>query len=120
MKQHGYPPPRPRAEGAGVIAVERFERYESSEGFVAVPDADGEIFVFGGRPDTIVLTARVADALVTLTDRIGRGAHELVVLAGETVDTRISRERVIARERVAAGGSELFVVGKWAEPTSLR
>jgi hypothetical protein len=102
-----------------LIAPERFERYESNEAFFDLPDTDTEVFVFGGRPDTIELTARVADALVTLTDRIGRGAHELIVLAGTTLETKISRERVVARERAAAGGSQLFVVGKWAQPTSL-
>lgn len=116
MNDRGFPAPRPRPAGAAAGTAEKYERYESTDSFIAVADADAEIITFSGKPDAITLTARVADALVTLTDRMNRERHVVVVLAGTTIDTYISRERVLARERTAGGGAELHVVGKWAEP----
>lgn len=115
-KHHGFPAPRGRPLGPPAAVAEKYDRYDGTDGFVAVADTDTEVIVFSGKPDNIVLTARVGDALVTLTDRVGREQAEIVVLAGATVETRISRERVVARERVAAGGAELAVIGKWAAP----
>ncbi len=118
MKHADYPAPRPRPEGARPGLVEKYERYQSTEGFLAVADTDTEVITFAGRPDSIVLTARVADAIVTLRSRWGSETDEFPVLAGATLETRLSAEVVFARERVAAAGAELFVVGKWAQPTA--
>jgi hypothetical protein len=95
--------------------VEKYGRYQSTAGFVAVADVDTDVISFAGRPDSIVLQARVADVLVTLTDELDRETHVIAVVAGEPIETHIGRRRVVARERVAAGGAELFVLGKWAE-----
>jgi len=112
----GFPSPRPRAHGAPLVLGEKFERYESTNGFVAVADTDDEIITFSGKPDCIVLKALVANVLATLTDRLDRQTHVIPVGIGETVTTYISAERVRARENVAGGGATLSVVGKWAEP----
>lgn len=112
---HGYPAPRLREAGPEPVTTEKFGRYEATAGFVAVADTDTEVITFSGRPDSIVLQARVADALVTLRSRAGSETHVIPVVAGAPVETHIAREVVIARERVAAGGAELSVIGKWAE-----
>jgi len=115
----GYPVARPRATGAAAITVEKYERYEATAGFVAVADTDTEVITFSGRPDSIVLHALVGAVLVTLTDRLDRETHVIPVGIGETIETHIGRERVLARENVAAAGATLSVVGKWAAPADV-
>lgn len=115
MKDHGFPEARPREVGPPSLIGEKYERYESTAGFVAVADTDTEVITFSGRPDSIVLSALVGAVLVTLTDRLNRESHVIPVRIGETIETHISRERVLARENVAAAGATLSVVGKYAE-----
>jgi hypothetical protein len=105
--------------GAPAMTVEKYERYESTVGFVAVADDDAEVITFSGRPDSIVLHALVANCLVTLTDRLNRQTHVIPVGIGETIETHVAAERVLARENVAGGGATLSVVGKWAEPADV-
>jgi hypothetical protein len=116
MAHWGFPSPRARARGAPTLIGEKYERYESTAGFVAVADTDTEVITFSGRPDSIVLHALVGAVLVTLTDRLDRQTHVIPVGIGETIETHIAAERVLARENVAAAGATLSVVGKWAEP----
>jgi hypothetical protein len=95
---------------------ERYGRYEATAGFVAVANDDATVITFSGRPDSIVLHALVGAVLVTLTDRLDRQTHVIPVGIGETLETHIAAERVIARENVADAGATLSVVGKWALP----
>lgn len=110
------PEARERARGAPVAIGERFERYEATDGFVAVANTDTEVITFSGKPDCIVLHALVGAVLVTLTDRLNRQTHVIPVGIGETLTTYVAAERVVARENVADAGATLSVVGKWAEP----
>jgi hypothetical protein len=94
---------------------ERAERYEGPDAPVQLTTSDAEVIAFSGLPDSILVTAHVQDAIVTLTDELGRDGYPIRVPAGTTVETRIARRRVVARA-VAAGGL-LTVVGRyWDRP----
>jgi hypothetical protein len=86
-------------------------------GPVALTTSDAEVVKFSGVPDSILLAAHAQDAIVTLTDELGRDGYPIRVPAGTTVETRIARRRVVARS-VAAGGL-LTVVGRyWDRPAA--
>ncbi len=108
-----YPTLRTRVEPVSDFPYERYERYETTEGLVTVGDADAQIIAFSGTPDSIVLRATTFDALVTLTNRAGQESHEILVVAGDRVETHLSRDRVLARNRVAGSAALLYVEGKW-------
>lgn len=114
-KDLGYPESRPRAVGALPAAALKYERIDGPASPVTVGDTDAEVFRFSGRPDTIMLAARAFSALVTLTDRLGREATTLLVPAGQSIETYIARDVVIARNAVAGSAAILSIVGKWAE-----
>ncbi len=109
-----YPEQRGRAPSPfPPAAPEKFERYESN-GETTLGDTLAEVIVFSGKPDVITLSARAFPALFELGDRLGSETHLILVNAGTTVETRISRERVRARNAVAASNAIVNVVGKWA------
>jgi hypothetical protein len=94
---------------------EKYERYEASAE-TATTDTDAVLIDFSGRPDCIVLTARTAGALFTISDRHGRERSSIAVLAGTSQETHIGRERVLVRSLVAGTPASAHALGKWAEP----
>jgi hypothetical protein len=96
--------------------VERFHRYESTDGEVTLGDTDAEVFVFSGEPDLIVLTARTNGALFTLSDRVTHEEHAITVLAGQSLEVRLPRQRVLGRNLVGAANASVSVCGFYVEP----
>jgi len=109
---HGFPAPRARPRAWAPVTHETFHRYETN-GETTLGDTDAEVWTFSGRPDSITISARAFPALVTLTDRLSRTESTILVQVGAPLDTRISRERVIARNAIAGSNAVLNVVGKW-------
>jgi len=94
--------------------LDQFVSYESLATSTTLGDTDAEIGRFSGVPDSIVLTASANGALVTLRQRGREGNTTIRVLAGETVETHIAADVVVARNAVALSNAVLSVVGKWA------
>lgn len=116
MRHHGFPAARARGGDAPAPgAVEKYERYETN-GETTLGDTLADVIMFSGQPDAITASARAFSALIVLTDRTDRETDLILVPAGTTVDLRISRDRVRARNAVAASNAVLNVVGKWAAP----
>jgi hypothetical protein len=111
-----YPPDRlARPDGTGPRVAEKYERYESN-GETTLADTIADVHTFSGRPDAIVLTARLFGALVTLTDRLNQETSEILVPVNTTVRTYLSREKVQARNAIAGSNAVLNAVGMWAVP----
>jgi hypothetical protein len=116
-----FPQLRERAPGPPPAAPIKYERIDGPADQVTLGDNDAEIFRFSGRPDSIMLSANLFGALFTLTSRLGGEPTVILVGAGETIETFVARDRVLARNAVAGSNSKVTVVGKWAtldEPTS--
>jgi hypothetical protein len=116
-----FPPLRERAAGPPPAAALKYERIDGPAAPVTLTAADTLVFRFSGRPDSIFLSARVAPALVTLTDRLGRESSTIMVPVDTTVETFVARDTVLARDGLGGATSVLSVVGKWAaldEPSS--
>lgn len=114
MREHGYPALRPErdAPASGGVGLPTATHYEGTDGAVTLGATDAEIIRFSGVPDTITLSAFVQDALVTLTDDLGRDGHTIRIPAGTPVEAPVQRRVVVARE--VAAGALLHVVGYWA------
>jgi len=109
------PPPRPRV-GAGAPAVaERYGRSEGTNGEVAVTDADAVIFTASGLPDLWVITARTFGALITLGTIADREDDSFTVLPGQTIEVRLPRRRLVARNLVAASAAALSATVYYAK-----
>lgn len=107
----GYPASRP-ARGAGAPSREALDTapfYEATNGTITLTATDAEIIVFSGVPDRIVLSAFAQDALVTLTDELGRDGYTQRIPAGTPTEAPVQRRRVVARQ--VAAGALLGVVG---------
>jgi hypothetical protein len=112
---HRFAVARGRAPGASPSAALKYERAESSE-LVTVTDADVELFTFSGHPDSIILAAQAFGAIFTLQDFMRREITEILVPAGNVVETFQRARRVLARNAVAASVSLAMCTGQWAEP----
>jgi hypothetical protein len=97
------------------ILAERFHRYESTDGEITLTDADSEVITFSGKPDLIVLAARTNGALVTLGDVDHAEESAITVLAGQHLELRLARRRVLGRNLVAGQGASLSVAGFYGE-----
>jgi len=116
-----FPAARERAPGAPPAAPIKYERLDGPADQVTLGDADATIFRFSGRPDSIMLSSNLFAALFTLTSRLGGEPTVLLVGAGETIETFVARDTVLARNAVAGSNAKVTVVGKWAaldEPSS--
>lgn len=116
MNAHGYPVSRWRAQEFAPAIGERFGRIESSYPEVNAGDTDTDVFIFSGIPDLIRLHARSNGALFTLTDRLGRETHEVLVRPNDTQDVRLGRQVVVARNLVGGSVAIVFVEGYYAAP----
>jgi len=115
----GYPAARVRGGDLAPAQASRFPRYESMAADVASINTDVELITFSGRADSVRLSARTNGARFTLTDRLERQTHFVVVLAGETNTVDIPCERVLVRSHVAGAAASCFVTGMWADPAEL-
>jgi len=116
-----FPGLREREPGAPPAAPIKYERIDGPADQITLGDTDATIFRFSGRPDSIMLSANLFGALFTLTSRLGGEPTVLLVGAGETVETFVARDTVLARNAVAGSNAKVTVVGKWAaldEPSS--
>jgi len=111
-----YPAPRPRAGGAAPLVATKFERYESSNPSGVAGDTDAILIAFSGRPDSIYLRCGAQDAVFTLTDRLGRETHTIMMPAFSINETFISRDTVWVRNRTPGLIANVQAVGKWAAP----
>lgn len=114
--KEAYPPVRFRVVGPAPVLAEKYERYEATSGEVTLADTDATVLDFSGTPDCIEISARSFGAIVTLTDRLNREGHVIVVHPNSTRITYISRMRVVARNLTGGSNALLSVVGKWAAP----
>mgnify|MGYP001610197305 CR=1 FL=1 len=112
--ERAYPTPRPARGVAPPPVLDLFDRYEAIATGTTLADTDTEIGRFAGTPDSIVLTASGNGALVTLRERGREGRTPIRVLAGETVETHVRADVVVARNAVALSNAVLSVVGKYA------
>jgi hypothetical protein len=115
----GYPAARERGWSEPPAQASRFPRYESMAADVASIDTDAELITFSGRADSVRLSARTNGARFTLTDRLNRETHFVVVLAGLTDTVDIPCERVLVRSHVAGAAASCFVTGMFAAPADL-
>lgn len=113
MERHGYPALRPERGYEGPALTEHYVSYETSNAETTLGDTDTEIIRFSGRPDSIVLTARTNGALVTIRQRGREGGTAITVPAGETIETDVRGEIILARNLVALSNAVLSVQGKW-------
>jgi len=116
-----YPAARERAPGPPPAAAIKYERIDGPADQVTLGDTDATVYRFSGRPDSIMLSANLFAALFTLTSRLGGEPTVLMVGAGETVETFVARDTVLARNAIAGSNAKVTVVGKWAaldEPSS--
>lgn len=113
-----YPQLRPRPRGAFPSVVQKFERYEELTGSAGTGGTFSEIGKFSGQPDNIDLICTGGDALVQLTDRVGREESSLFLRQNESRKTNISRERVTATNVSDASPATIRATGKWAEPSN--
>jgi hypothetical protein len=116
-----FPPARERAAGSPPAAALKYERIDGPAVEITVGDTDGLVFQFSGRPDSIMLSARAFPALFTLTDRLRREATVILVNVGQSLETYVARDTVLARNAVAGSAAIVTCVGKWAaldEPSS--
>jgi len=109
------PPPRPRVGAGAPVVAERHGRSEGTNGEVAVGDTDAIIFTASGLPDLWVITARTFGALVTLGTITNREDDSFTVLAGQTIEVRLPRRRLLARNLVAASAAALSVTAYYAK-----
>jgi hypothetical protein len=109
-----YPVARPTRGVQPPPVLDLYDRYEVMTGATTLGDTDAEVGRFAGTPDSIVLTASANGALVTLRQRGREGRTAIRVLAGETVETHVAADVVVARNAVALSNAVLSVVGKWA------
>lgn len=119
--ERAFPALRERVPGPPPAAAIKYERIDGPVSPITLTATDAVVFRFSGRPDSIFLSARVAPAIVTLTDRLGSESTSLMVPVDTTVETFIARDTVIARDGLGGVTSVLSIVGKWAsldEPSS--
>ena len=118
--EHTYPAPRPPRGAEGAPVLDQFLTYEALATATTLGDTDTEIGRFSGVPDSIVLTSSAFGALFTLRRRGSESGTLIRVLVGDTVETHLARDVVLARNAVAGSNAVVSVVGKWAarEPAS--
>ncbi len=98
--------------------MQKFARYEELTGAAGTGATFALVGLFSGRPDNIDLLATGGDALVTLTDRVGREESSVRLIAGTRYRTSISRERITASNVSDASPATVRATGKWAEPNN--
>ncbi len=109
-----YPAPRERAGSPPALLTDRFWQSQTSAGFVAVGDADAELFVFSGRPDRVEIIVELNDVIVSLRCRARDEADEVTLRAGQAYTFARTGERVIARNAIAGAAGRIQVIGSWA------
>jgi hypothetical protein len=108
--------PKPRA-GRGAEGPPRLDEFVAGESLAtatAIGDADAEVGRFSGAPDSIVLQARANGAIFTLRTRDSTSGRIIVVQSGETIETHLRAEVVLARNLTAGMNAVVAVHGKWA------
>lgn len=115
MKIHGYPEPRVRAALPAAPLSDRFERWETSAGFLALTDTLADVLRFSGQPDAIELWIEDNDAVLQFTDRAGADLESITVRAGQFYEPRIPCSVVRGRNETAGLTARVQIVGKWAK-----
>lgn len=82
---------------------------------MTVGDTDGEVLTFSGYPDSIILAAQAFGVIFTLQDFMRREITEVLVPAGNVVETFQRARRVMARNAVAESVGLAMATGQWAE-----
>lgn len=108
------PAARERAPEAPPLVGAKFERYEEITAAAGTGGAFTEIGTFSGRPDAIDLVATGGDALVRLTDELGREESSLRLIANVPRETWLSKRRVSASNVSDAAQATVRATGKWA------
>ena len=70
--------------------------------------------VFSGKPDGIDLTVLGGAAVVELQDRLGLNGIRYTLAANSTIETLVSRERVVAFNVADGTPATVTATGKWA------
>jgi hypothetical protein len=103
------PAPRPRMGPGPAVVAERHGRSEGTNGETTLADTDAVIFTASGLPDLWVITARTNGALVTLGTIANREDDSFTVLGGQTIEVRLPRRRLSARNLVGGSNAALSV-----------
>jgi hypothetical protein len=111
---HRFAVARGRAPGAPPSAALKYARAESSE-LVTVTNTDAEVLAFSGYPDSIILAAQAFGVIFTLQDFMQREITEILVPAGNVVETYQRARRVMARNAVTDSVGLAMATGQWAE-----
>ncbi len=108
-----FPPERLRALTPHDASAPVYERIDGPTGLTTAGDTDAVVFTFSGKPDAIRLGARAFDALFTLDDPAGAETATILVPAGQSILTHVSRRRVQVRNAVAGSNAIVSVQGLW-------
>ncbi len=108
-----YPEQRARLLTPHDESAPVYERIDGPAGLVTAGDTDAVVFTFSGKPDAIYLASRAFDAIFTLDDPAGAEQSVVLVAAGDSVLTYISRRRVQVRNAVAGSNAIVNVAGLW-------
>lgn len=112
--QHGYPVARERPASSAATLTDRFQRIETSGGFVTLGDTDAEVLVFSGAPDRIEVLVELNDAIITPQTRGRQEVETITMRAGQSYMLDAAYCRVLGRNAVAGLNARVQVIGRYA------
>ena len=107
----GYPAPRTRGEVTPRAPLAGFIAHESTRGYVAVADVEGDIIRFSGTVQRVDLRCETFGVVVRLTDRDNREVDTITLRALESRTIDVACSVVRASNAVALSLGALQVVG---------
>jgi hypothetical protein len=110
-----YPQPRARARLPESILDVRFERQETTRGFITLTDSDADIIRFSGEVDSVEIMVETFGAIVTLTDRDNVEVDTITLRVNTTYTARYACSVVRARNAVGGSNATMQVIGRWAK-----
>jgi hypothetical protein len=107
---------RPRLQGTPLEL--RYERIESTRGFVTLGDADADVIRFSGQVDAVDVWVETFGAVLTFCDRDNVEVDTITLRVGQTYASRFACSTVRARNAVGGSNATVQCVGKWARRAS--
>lgn len=108
-----YPAARERPALPAAGLTDRFERVETTRGFVTLGDTDAEVINFSGTPNRIEVLCELFDAILTPRARGVSEIQTITMRAGQSLDLDLGVSVLVARNAVAGSNARLQVIGRY-------
>jgi hypothetical protein len=114
-----YPPPRVRPALPPTTLDVRFERQETTRGFVTLSDSDTDVIRFSGEVDSVEVFVETFGAILTFTDRDNVELDTITLRVNTTYSARYACSVVRARNAVGGSNATVQVIGRWARRSGM-